>query len=68
MLSVVKMSLKGEVGSHALISHGNYIVYHGKSWKNHGIVFSNFCWNPVLCFILVCQILSVEDKICLQII
>ena len=20
-------------------SHGNYIVDHGKSWKNHGIVF-----------------------------
>ena len=30
MLSVVKMSLKGEVGSHALDSHGNYIVDHGK--------------------------------------
>ena len=26
MLSVVKMSLKREVGSHALNSHGNYIV------------------------------------------
>ena len=46
MLSMVKMSLKGEVGSHALNSHGNYIVDHGKSWKNHGIVFSNFCGNP----------------------
>ena len=30
MLSVVKMSLKGEVGSHALDSDGNYIVDHGK--------------------------------------
>ena len=39
MLSVVKMSLKGEVGSHALNSHGNYIVDHGKPWKNHGILF-----------------------------
>ena len=38
ILSVVKMSLKGEVGSHALNSQGNYIVDHGKSWKNHGIV------------------------------
>ena len=28
-------------------SHGNYIVDHGKSWKNHGIVFLNFCGNPV---------------------
>ena len=28
MLSVVKMLLKGEVGGHALDSHGNYIVDH----------------------------------------
>ena len=28
---------------HALNSHGNYMVDHGKSWKNHGIVFLNFC-------------------------
>ena len=47
MLSVVKMLLKGEVGGHALNSHGNYVVDHGKSWKNHGIVFLNFCGNPV---------------------
>ena len=40
------MSLKGEVGGHAYNSHGNYIVDHGKSWKNHGIVFLNFCGNP----------------------
>ena len=39
----VKMSLKGEAGGHALYSHGNYIVDHG---KNHGIVFLNFCGNP----------------------
>ena len=30
MLSVVKMSLKGEVRGHALNSHGDYIVDHGK--------------------------------------
>ena len=30
MLSVVKMSLKGEVGGNALNSCGNYIVDHGK--------------------------------------
>ena len=48
MLSVVKMQLKGEVEGHALDSHGNYIVDHGKSWKNHGIVFLNFCGNPAL--------------------
>ena len=40
------MALKAEVGGHALKSHGNYIVDHGKSWKNHGIVFLNFCGNP----------------------
>ena len=39
MLSVVKMVLKLEVGGHALNNHGNYIVDHGKSWKNHGVVF-----------------------------
>ena len=47
MLSVVKMPLKGEIGGHALNSHGNYIVDHGLSWKNHGNVFLNFCWSPV---------------------
>ena len=29
-LSLVKMPLKGEVGGHALKSHGNYIVDHAK--------------------------------------
>ena len=38
-------ALKWEVGGHALNSHGNYIVDHGKSWKNHGIVFLNFYGN-----------------------
>ena len=33
MLSLVKMLLKGEVGGHALNSHENYIVDHGKSWN-----------------------------------
>ena len=46
MLSVMKMPLKGEVGGHALNSHGNYNVDLGKSWENHGIVFLNFCGNP----------------------
>ena len=40
MLSVVMMLLKGDVGGHALNIHGNYIV-------DHGIVFLNFCGNPV---------------------
>ena len=47
MLSLVKMLLKGEVGSYALNSHGNYIVDHGKAWKNHGFVILNSCKNPV---------------------
>ena len=47
MLCMVKMQLKGEVGGDALNSHGNYIVDHG---KNYGIVFLNFCGNPVCCF------------------
>ena len=46
MLSGVKLLLKGEVGVCALYSHGNKIVDHGNSWKNHGIVFLNFCGNP----------------------
>ena len=49
ILSMVKMLLKGEVGGCALNSHGNYIVDHGKSWKIYGIVFWNFCGNPVQC-------------------
>ena len=48
VLSVMKMLLKGEFGGHALSSHGNYIVDHGRSWKNHGIVILNFCENPVV--------------------
>ena len=47
MLCMVKMMIKAEVGGCALKSHGNYIVDHGKSWKNHEIVFLNFCGNPV---------------------
>ena len=43
MLSLVKMPLRG----HALNSHGIYFVDDGKLWKNHGIVFLNFCGNPV---------------------
>ena len=46
MLCMMKMPLKGVVGGCALNGHANYIVDHGKSWKNHGIVFLNFCENP----------------------
>ena len=45
MLSMVKVLLNGEVGGRALKSHGNYIVDHEKSWKNHGVAFLNFCGN-----------------------
>ena len=33
MLSMVKMPLKGDIGGHALNSHGNYIVDHGNHRK-----------------------------------
>ena len=46
MLSMVKMLPKSEVGGHTLNSHRNQIIDHGKSWKNHGIVFLNFYGNP----------------------
>ena len=42
ILSAVKMALKREVGGHALNSHGNYIVDHGKLWN---CVFE-FLWEP----------------------
>ena len=46
MPSMVKMPPKGEVGGHALNSHGNNIADQGKSWKNRGIVFLNILWEP----------------------
>ena len=61
MLSVVKMLLKGEVGGRALNIHGNYIGDHGKSWKNHGIVFLNCCGNPVSEMCTVCLVLEDPD-------
>ena len=36
ILSMVKMPLKGEVGGHALNSHGNYIVDHRESREHSG--------------------------------
>ena len=48
MLRMAKMTLKRGVGGHALNSHGNYIADHGKSWKNHGIMFLNFSGEPYL--------------------
>ena len=55
MLCLVKMLLKREVGGCSLNSHGNYIVDHGKSWKNLGIVFLNFCGNPVAMLMPLCD-------------
>ena len=46
MLSMVKMLLKGVVGGCAINSHGNHIVDHGESWKNHGIELFEFLWEP----------------------
>ena len=42
MLSVVKMQLNGEVGGHALNSHGNFIVQHGISWNYVGTLIWAF--------------------------
>ena len=52
-LREVKMLLKVDAhrGGHALKSHGNYIVDHGKSWKNnHEIVFFEFLWEPCILY------------------
>ena len=46
MLFMVKMLVKGEVEGSALNRHGNYIVDHGKSWKDHAVVFLKFLWEP----------------------
>ena len=54
-ISVLKMPLKGEVGGHALKSHGNYIVDHGKSWN---CVFE-FLWERCqLVLIKVCVLIA----------
>ena len=57
------MLLKEEVGGSALNSHGNYIADHGKSWKYHGIVFLNFCGNPVYSFLKFLSKISCYNKI-----
>ena len=62
MLSVVKMLLKEEVGGSALNSHGNYIVDHGKSGKNHGIVYLNFCGNPGVDILFLVPIMQRQQK------
>ena len=46
MPSVVNMSLKGEVGSHALNSHENYIVDHGKIMEKSWNCVFEFLWEP----------------------
>ena len=57
MLCMMQMPLKGEVGGSALNSQGKYILEHGRSWKNHGIVILNFGGNPayVDCPLLVAR-------------
>ena len=58
MLSMVKMSLKREIGSHALNTHGNYIVDHRKAWKDHGILFSIFVGTLIMInvFQAICEL------------
>ena len=46
MLSVMKMPLKGKVGGHALNSHGNYIVDHGKIMEKSWNCAFEFLWEP----------------------
>ena len=41
-----KDAAKGEVGDSARNNHGDYILGHGKSRKNQGMVFFNFCGDP----------------------
>ena len=50
MLSMVKMGLKGEVGGHALNSHGNYIVDHGKVIEKSWNRAFEFLSEPWMCF------------------
>ena len=54
-------------------SHGNYIVDHRKLWKNHEIVFLNFCGNPVFALLspnvlstaVMIVVLRVNNNLCL---
>ena len=48
MLCVVKMLLKGEVGSCALNSHGNYINDHGKVMEKSWNCVFEFLWEPCI--------------------
>ena len=45
MLSLMKMLLKGEIGGHALNSHGNYIVDHGKVMESCFLIFVGTLYN-----------------------
>ena len=44
-LNVVKISLKGEVGGHALNSHGNTLLIMKNHGKNMELCFE-FLWEP----------------------
>ena len=58
MLSVVKMLLKGEVGGHALNSHGNHIVDHGKIKEKSRKCVIIFMWEPYSTFMRTAKILT----------
>ena len=36
----------GHGGQHLIVMESNIVDHHGKSWKNHVIVFLNFCGTP----------------------
>ena len=54
MLRMVKMSLKGEVGSHALNSHENCIVDHGKIMELCFRIFVETL-TYIICLFQVCH-------------
>ena len=65
-LNTLLLLLKEEVAGHALNSHGNYIVDHGKSWKNHRTVFFfKFLQGP--CFKLIVLWTSVKNTIIISV-
>ena len=65
MLHVVKMALKGEAGGHALNSHGNYIVDHGKSWKKSWNYVFEFLWEH--CIYQYCCIAGIYNFFMLEV-
>ena len=60
MLSMVKMLLKGEVG---IVMDITLLIMENHG-KNHGIVFMNFCGNPVCLYEPCCKFLFFVVGIC----